>query len=165
MQPAPYLPACHLNTGQHKHNKHKQCDERFAPANDSNDLTNTGNELQSNYRPPPKDIILDNNSCLACLHLFPPCIHRQDHHCTIMSSLGNGSDEHDRDRDDTASPNQPPNKIRRTRVARACENCRARRIKCAPPYPCQSCRDAGLTNCYVRDKARPMRLVCILIWD
>ncbi|GMK56148.1 hypothetical protein CspeluHIS016_0212040 [Cutaneotrichosporon spelunceum] len=41
--------------------------------------------------------------------------------------------------------------------ARACENCRARRKKCKPPYPCQGCRDAGLTDCLVRDRARPMR--------
>lgn len=46
---------------------------------------------------------------------------------------------------------------RRTRISRACENCRTRRIKCQPPYPCQACRDAGLDDCLVRDKARPLR--------
>ncbi|KLT42468.1 hypothetical protein CC85DRAFT_292105 [Cutaneotrichosporon oleaginosum] len=57
------------------------------------------------------------------------------------------SDEHD----------GPPAKMPRTRIARACENCRARRKKCQPPYPCQACRDAGLPDCLVRDKPRPMR--------
>jgi hypothetical protein len=52
---------------------------------------------------------------------------------------------------------QPPAKVPRTRIARACENCRARRKKCQPPYPCQACRDAGLPDCLVRDKPRPMR--------
>ena len=46
---------------------------------------------------------------------------------------------------------------RPTRIARACENCRTRRIKCVPPYPCVNCRAMDLGDCTVRDKARPKR--------
>lgn len=60
----------------------------------------------------------------------------------------------------SADEDGPPNsKAPRTRIARACENCRARRKKCQPPYPCQACRDAGLPDCLVRDKPRPLRWV------
>ncbi|ORY22193.1 hypothetical protein BCR39DRAFT_391227 [Naematelia encephala] len=44
-----------------------------------------------------------------------------------------------------------------SRASKACENCRIRRIKCEPPYPCKACRLAKLTGCHVRPKARPGR--------
>lgn len=58
---------------------------------------------------------------------------------------------------------EPPTKVPRTRISRACENCRARRKKCQPPYPCKACRDAGLPDCLVRERARPTRLVTHLL--
>lgn len=45
------------------------------------------------------------------------------------------------------------------RVSKACENCRLRRTKCEPPYPCRACRVAHLSDCHVREKARPARSV------
>lgn len=72
-----------------------------------------------------------NNGCNSSTHI----------HTSTMSSDDDGK----------------PSKVPRTRIARACENCRARRKKCQPPYPCQACRDAGLPDCLVRDKPRPLR--------
>ena len=48
------------------------------------------------------------------------------------------------------------------RNAKACENCRTRRIKCEPPYPCRACRGAGLTDCKVRAKPRWILAIPVL---
>lgn len=52
-----------------------------------------------------------------------------------------------------------PSATRRSRSAKACENCRDRRTKCEPPYPCRACKAAGLKDCQVRERARPSRYV------
>lgn len=51
---------------------------------------------------------------------------------------------------------------RTRRISKACENCRARRTKCEPPYPCRACLAAGLDDCQVRERARPNRWVSLV---
>ncbi|PWN48275.1 hypothetical protein IE53DRAFT_204886 [Violaceomyces palustris] len=41
----------------------------------------------------------------------------------------------------------------------ACEPCRARKVKCHPPFPCRKCIDMGMEHaCTSRSKARPNRV-------
>jgi hypothetical protein len=48
----------------------------------------------------------------------------------------------------------------RQRSSKACEGCRARRIKCIGGVPCDACTAIGIgADCEVRAKARPKRCV------
>lgn len=54
-----------------------------------------------------------------------------------------------------AGPSRP-----RLRANKACENCRLRKTRCSGITPCEPCKSAGIEGqCFVRNKARPNRLV------
>ena len=76
-----------------------------------------------------------------------------EHWLSLPEGLPDSSDGVSTSRSRRRNPNTP-----RVRTTKACEPCRARRIKCVGTPPCQQCRQRGTTGaCTVRRLARPSR--------